>query len=113
MKVEKSNKSLKKAPVLAPLPPIVIPSVRYANVKKEEPILQPPQSSHELMMSSQTQLEKRQSSSSVFGKTSPTKFRQKIPQGYELASYAKAIEHLNTQSYFRKVKNTHDGEEDY
>jgi len=96
MKVEKSIKSLKKVPVLAPLPqiitapaiaqlpPVVIPSVRYAPVKKEEPMImhQPPQSSHELMMSSQTQLEKRQSSSSVFGKTSPTKFRQKIPQGY-------------------------------
>jgi hypothetical protein len=109
MKVEKSNPNLKKNAVL---PPIIPPSIRYANVKKEEPIVQPPQSSHELMLSSQTQLDKRQSSSS-FGKTSPTKFRQRIPQGYELASYPKAIEHLNTQSYCRKVKNTYDGEEDF
>jgi hypothetical protein len=66
------------------------------------------------MISSQTQLDKRQSSSSMFEKTlSPTKFRQKIPQGYELASYSKAIEYLNTQSYFRKVKNTYDGGDDY
>jgi hypothetical protein len=61
---------------------------------------------------------KRDSSSSLneAGNTaSPTRFarKKKIKPGYQLATFPKAIEYLQTQGYNKKITSSIDGEEEY
>ena len=57
---------------------------------------------------------KLQKSNSFGSSGSPTKtnFRKRIKKGYELASYDKAVDYLDTRSYRRKMGTSIEGEED-
>jgi hypothetical protein len=79
------------------------------------PILKDSPSQQELISSSSLTLVHKDSGSSMNDKTlagSPNRFNnKKVKPGYELATYPKAYEFLQTQSYNRKVRNPHDGDE--
>lgn len=107
LNVRKSTSHMKLTPLrptTLPVLPAVIPSM-----------VSLPSSQQELMSSSGLNLQKKSSSSDFNDNSSPTRFRpnKKVKPGYQLASFPKALEYLQTQSYNRKVINPNDGEEEY